>query len=94
MITAISTSRRTSSAPAGMVAVAASGPGAGCEACPHLLTDHDAIGSRFCRATVDGDISRGCVCDADVGGLPPARRRKGIEAAQWAAGTTARRVDA
>ena len=93
MITAISASTTTSPAPAGMVAVAAPGPGAGCAACPHLLADHDAIGSRFCQATVDGDISRGCVCEADVGGLPAARRRKATEAAQWAAGTTARRVD-
>ena len=93
MITAISASTRTSSAPAGMVAAAASGPGAGCAACAHLLTDHDAIGSRFCQATVDGDISRGCVCQADVGGLPPARRREVTEAARWAAGTTARRAD-
>jgi hypothetical protein len=92
MITAIPANTSTFSAPAGVVAAAAPDPGAGCAACPHLLVDHDAIGSRFCQATVDGGISRGCVCNADVGGLPPARRRKVTEAAERAAGTTARKI--
>jgi hypothetical protein len=67
MTTAISTSTRIPSTPAAMAA------GAECAACSHLLTDHDAIGSRFCRATVDGGISRGCVCD----GMPAVSHRHG-----------------
>jgi hypothetical protein len=35
---------------------------AGCPACAHALSDHDPIGARFCRATVAGGLSRGCVC--------------------------------
>jgi hypothetical protein len=33
-----------------------------CPACPHPLAQHDPIGARFCRATADSAISRGCVC--------------------------------
>ena len=35
---------------------------AACPACPHLLAAHDAIGTRFCRATAANTLSRGCVC--------------------------------
>jgi hypothetical protein len=87
MIRTISAMTTSPSTPAAMAA------GAECAACPHLLADHDAIGSRFCQATVDGGISRGCVCGGGAGGLAPARRREVTEAAQWAAGTTARRAD-
>jgi hypothetical protein len=31
--------------------------------CGHDLDGHDAIATRFCRATVSGALSRGCVCD-------------------------------
>jgi hypothetical protein len=34
----------------------------GCEACPHPVDDHDAIGLRFCRATLASALDRGCVC--------------------------------
>ena len=34
----------------------------GCDVCQHSLACHDAIGLRFCRATVNGAITRGCVC--------------------------------
>lgn len=43
-------------------------PGAGapdlavCPACPHPAALHDAIGTRFCRATTAKTLSRGCVC--------------------------------
>ncbi|MGY1835649.1 RGCVC family protein [Blastococcus sp. SYSU DS0510] len=37
-------------------------PGAACGACPHPRADHDAIAARFCSATVDGAIARGCAC--------------------------------
>jgi hypothetical protein len=33
-----------------------------CPACAHPLADHDAIGVRFCRATVAGAFERGCIC--------------------------------
>jgi hypothetical protein len=33
-----------------------------CDVCPHVLSRHDAIGLRFCRATLDGAIGRGCIC--------------------------------
>jgi hypothetical protein len=34
----------------------------GCVACPHLRADHDAIGLRYCQATVTSALTRGCVC--------------------------------
>jgi hypothetical protein len=34
----------------------------GCDVCPHAVTQHDAIGLRFCRATRDSALDRGCVC--------------------------------
>lgn len=45
--------------------VGRSGPGLpedACAACRHPLHSHDQIGLRFCAATVDGALSRGCVC--------------------------------
>jgi hypothetical protein len=33
-----------------------------CDVCPHAMSDHDAIGLRFCRATLNGAITRGCIC--------------------------------
>lgn len=36
-----------------------------CAACSHRWDAHDAIGLRFCSATVDQRLGRGCVC---VGG--------------------------
>ena len=33
-----------------------------CDVCPHVLSGHDRIGLRFCRATLDGAIGRGCIC--------------------------------
>jgi hypothetical protein len=35
---------------------------AACDVCPHAVFSHDAIGLRFCRATLNGAITRGCVC--------------------------------
>jgi hypothetical protein len=35
---------------------------AGCDVCPHPVGDHDAIALRFCRATRNTAITRGCVC--------------------------------
>jgi hypothetical protein len=36
--------------------------GAVCTACPHPVARHDAIGLRFCHATLKGSTTRGCVC--------------------------------
>ncbi|WP_222263141.1 RGCVC family protein [Modestobacter marinus] len=33
-----------------------------CAVCPHPVASHDAIGLRFCQATLNGAMSRGCVC--------------------------------
>ena len=33
-----------------------------CGACPHPLAAHDSIGLRFCHATIDRAITRGCSC--------------------------------
>ncbi|MEX5718625.1 RGCVC family protein [Geodermatophilus maliterrae] len=33
-----------------------------CDVCPHGVSHHDAIGLRFCRATLVGAITRGCIC--------------------------------
>jgi len=33
-----------------------------CDVCPHPAADHDAIGLRFCRATLAAAIDRGCAC--------------------------------
>jgi hypothetical protein len=33
-----------------------------CDVCPHRPDDHDAIGKRFCQATLDGALPRGCAC--------------------------------
>jgi hypothetical protein len=35
-----------------------------CTVCPHKPASHDAIAARFCAATRDGAIVRGCVCQS------------------------------
>jgi hypothetical protein len=35
-----------------------------CDVCPHPHADHDAIAARFCSATGNGAIARGCVCQS------------------------------
>ena len=35
-----------------------------CDVCPHPHANHDAIATRFCSATGDGAIARGCVCQS------------------------------
>lgn len=37
---------------------------ASCPVCPHPLVTHDAIGTRFCRATIARALPRGCTCPA------------------------------
>ncbi len=37
-------------------------PSPACDACRHDLDGHDAIGRRFCSATVAGALTRGCIC--------------------------------
>lgn len=33
--------------------------------CGHPLADHDAIAARYCLATANGQLDRGCIC-ADI----------------------------
>jgi hypothetical protein len=33
-----------------------------CDVCPHPHADHDAIAARFCSATLNNAIARGCIC--------------------------------
>ena len=33
-----------------------------CAACDHPLTDHDPIGRRYCLATQQHLLARGCIC--------------------------------
>jgi hypothetical protein len=33
-----------------------------CLACGHPMTRHDALGRRFCAATVTSSLERGCIC--------------------------------
>ncbi|WP_148262451.1 RGCVC family protein [Hoyosella subflava] len=35
-----------------------------CDMCGHPTRDHDAISLRYCLATQNGAMSRGCVCPA------------------------------
>jgi hypothetical protein len=35
---------------------------AGCPVCPHPMAEHDAIAQRYCRATQDSALDRGCAC--------------------------------
>jgi hypothetical protein len=37
----------------------------GCSVCAHPMRAHDAIGARFCAATMAGALDRGCVCQPD-----------------------------
>lgn len=37
-------------------------PAPGCGACPHPEAGHDAVGLRWCRATVASALDRTCVC--------------------------------
>jgi hypothetical protein len=47
--------------------------GGTCAACAHAMADHDAIGTRFCSATLAGGYARGCVC---VGGTTEKKDKK------------------
>jgi len=33
-----------------------------CTACAHAADAHDPIGLRYCSATLEGGLDRGCVC--------------------------------
>jgi hypothetical protein len=37
-----------------------------CAACPHQWGAHDPIGIRYCTATLDNGLNRGCVCEEVV----------------------------
>ncbi|WP_249933023.1 RGCVC family protein [Blastococcus sp. CCUG 61487] len=50
----------TAERPAARTTPVVSAPG--CDACPHPVTDHDAVSARYCRATVASGLERGCIC--------------------------------
>jgi hypothetical protein len=33
-----------------------------CQMCEHPLTAHDPLSRRYCRATAEGALTRGCIC--------------------------------
>ena len=33
-----------------------------CAACAHPQGTHDALGARFCAATISSSLDRGCIC--------------------------------
>lgn len=33
-----------------------------CDVCRHTEASHDAISRRFCAATLNGALTRGCIC--------------------------------
>lgn len=33
-----------------------------CAVCPHPWREHDPIGVRYCTATTDSALPRGCIC--------------------------------
>ena len=35
---------------------------AACDVCAHPAAAHDVIGRRFCDATLQGALTRGCIC--------------------------------
>ncbi len=57
-----STTERSDQRPQPLDAARPSAAAPGCVACPHPVADHDAIGLRFCRATLDSALARGCIC--------------------------------
>ena len=36
--------------------------GATCSVCPHAVGAHDRIAERYCHATLDNALTRGCIC--------------------------------
>ena len=56
----------TIDAPTAATASTSSATDGACAACPHDRDAHDAIGSRFCSATIAHGLSRGCVCVGDA----------------------------
>ncbi|HZG92076.1 MAG TPA: RGCVC family protein [Pseudonocardia sp.] len=54
--------RETSTVPSS----AAARPHLVCSVCPHEWGAHDPIGTRYCSATINGGLRRGCVCVKDV----------------------------
>ncbi|MFC5062938.1 RGCVC family protein [Actinomycetospora atypica] len=42
--------------------VAGTRPVGACSVCPHMWAEHDALGVRFCTATMETAKDRGCIC--------------------------------
>jgi hypothetical protein len=41
--------------------------------CGHTADEHDSLASRYCRATVTGALTRGCMCVPVTASLPLSR---------------------
>jgi hypothetical protein len=37
-------------------------PAGSCDVCGHPMAEHDVIAGRFCDATQENALSRGCIC--------------------------------
>ncbi|UJW31746.1 RGCVC family protein [Saccharothrix sp. AJ9571] len=46
-----------------------------CPACSHPLDGHDNLGTRFCTATIDSHLDRGCICPSKIRTEKPAAKR-------------------
>ena len=51
-------------APTSLPAPAPTAPSPVCDVCAHPAAAHDVIGRRFCDATLQGALTRGCICRA------------------------------
>jgi hypothetical protein len=40
--------------------------------CGHSLDRHDRVATRYCAATIEGQLARGCLCAPEA--TPPPRR--------------------
>jgi hypothetical protein len=49
------------------------GGAAACDVCGHLVDGHDRIALRFCAATLQNALSRGCICPPPDSAHPSAR---------------------
>lgn len=51
-------------APTSTPSPVAPSPATACDVCAHPAAAHDVIGRRFCDATLQGALTRGCICRA------------------------------
>ncbi len=55
-------SHQAQPAASGLLAAQNAAPVPLCDVCRHTEASHDAIGRRFCAATLNGALTRGCIC--------------------------------